>query len=93
MGWVFISVLRENVTPPLCDVLPFEINIENYVFHNEKNIEKNDLAINLKALNKGVQIDNCNISLLLYADDNALISSSEHDMQDMLNQVDSWCRK
>ena len=53
----------------------------------------NDLAINLKALNKGVQIDNYNISLLLYADDIALISSSENDMQDMLNQVDSWCRK
>ena len=51
------------------------------------------MAINLKALNKGVQIDNYNISLLLYADDIALISSSEHDMQDMLNQVDSWCRK
>ena len=38
----------------------------------------NDLAINLKALNKGVQIDNYNTSqcLLLYADDIALISSS-----------------
>ena len=36
----------------------------------------NDLEINLKALNKGVQIDNYNISLLLYADDIALISSS-----------------
>ena len=25
-----ISILRRNGTPPLFDVLPFEINIENY---------------------------------------------------------------
>ena len=26
----YAMVLRRNGTPPLCDVLPFEINIENY---------------------------------------------------------------
>lgn len=47
----------------------------------------------LKTLNKGAQINNFNLSLLLYADDIALISHSENDMQHMLDTVDAWCRK
>lgn len=53
----------------------------------------NDLAVKLKTLNKGAQINNYNLSLLLYADDIALISHSENDMQHMLDTVDAWCRK
>lgn len=54
----------------------------------------NDLATAIKALNKGVQIDeNLNLSILLYADDIAIISPNEKNMQDMLNVVDSWCKK
>lgn len=53
----------------------------------------NDLAVKLKTLNKGAQINNYNPSLLIYADDIALISHSENDMQHMLDTVDAWCRK
>lgn len=53
----------------------------------------NDLAVKLKTLNKGAQTNNYNLSLLLYADDIALISHSENDMQHMLDTVDAWCRK
>ena len=53
----------------------------------------NDLAVQIKALNKGVQIDDYNLSILLYADDIALISPTERGLQDMLNTVDSWCKK
>ena len=53
----------------------------------------NDLAVQVKNLNKGVQIDDYNLSILLYADDIALISSSEIGLQYSLDTVDSWCKK
>ncbi|KAK3102881.1 hypothetical protein FSP39_014619 [Pinctada imbricata] len=53
----------------------------------------NDLAIQIKALNKGVPVGDLNISILLYADDIALITQNEKDMQDLLNTVESWCKQ
>ena len=53
----------------------------------------NDLAVGLKNLNKGVDIDGENVCLLMYADDIMLMAGSESDMQDMLNYVNEWCSK
>lgn len=48
----------------------------------------NDLATHIKALNKGVQIEEkFNLSISLYADDIAIISPNEKDMQDIRNFV------
>ena len=44
----------------------------------------NDLAKGIKALNKGVKCGNLNISILLYADDIAIIAETPVDLQQML---------
>ena len=53
----------------------------------------NDLAVELKSLQKGIAIDDYNVSILLYADDVVIISDNEEDMQAMLDHVNSWCSK
>lgn len=59
----------------------------------------NDLAIQIKSLRKGIQVQHGNdtdhkhvtdISLLLYADDIALIAGTESDMQAILDLVTEW---
>ena len=51
----------------------------------------NDLALRIKAMGKGVHVDNEHISILLYADDIVLIAENETDLQYMLNELDNWC--
>ena len=54
----------------------------------------NDLAVELDSLNCGVSLQEAlNISVLLYADDIAILSETEAGMQTMLNKLDNWCRK
>ena len=53
----------------------------------------NDLAVELKSLQKGIMIDNYNLALLMYADDIVVISESESDMQVMLDHICNWCSK
>ena len=53
----------------------------------------NDLAIEIKKLNKGIDINGYELCLLLFADDIALISDSEEHLQEMLNCVHNWCNK
>ena len=54
----------------------------------------NDLAVELDNLNCGVSLqETLNISVLLYADDIAILSETEAGMQTMLNKLDDWCRK
>ena len=53
----------------------------------------NDLTLAIKALDKGVSIDQEKISILLYADDIVLISDTEEELQEMLNLVHSWCQQ
>ena len=49
----------------------------------------NDLADDIRALNAGVELDKLNISILLYADDVALIAPGEQNLQKMLDCINS----
>ena len=40
----------------------------------------NDLATGIKELNLGVDVDGCNVSILLYADDIVLIAPNENNL-------------
>ena len=53
----------------------------------------NALAEEINRLNKGVDIDGHNISILLYADDIVLISDNEINLQIMLDHMYAWCLK
>ena len=53
----------------------------------------NDLATGIKELNLGVDVDGCNVSILLYADDIVLIAPNENNLQFMLDYVKDWCKK
>ena len=57
------------------------------------NIFINDLAENVKELNLGIKIGHINLSILLYADDIAVIVENEKDLQTMLNCIEQWCNK
>ena len=54
----------------------------------------NDLALKIKAVGKGVPIDDDDdelICIMLYADDVVLIAENERDLQTMLNELSAWC--
>ena len=53
----------------------------------------NDLAKGIKDLNSGIQIGDDNVSVLLYADDIAVIAEDEENMQQMLDFITEWCKK
>jgi len=53
----------------------------------------NDLADDIRALSAGVELDELNISSLLYADDVALIAPDEQNLQRKLDCNNSWCLK
>ena len=51
----------------------------------------NDLAQKIKAVGKGISIDNGEqICILLYADDVVLLAENEADLQSMLNVLSGW---
>lgn len=50
----------------------------------------NDLADEINSLNKGINIGNSQISILMYADDVVLLANSEEDLQSMLDTLHSW---
>ena len=53
----------------------------------------NDLATDINALRCGVDIDDINLAILLFADDIALIAPDAQSLQSMLNVVHTWCKK
>ena len=53
----------------------------------------NGLANDIKSLNKGIDINGRNVSILLYADDIVLISDTEVNLQYMLDSMHEWCHK
>ena len=53
----------------------------------------NDLAIEIQSLNLGISIGEHKVSILLYADDIAIISENEENLQKMLDKLNEWCKK
>ena len=53
----------------------------------------NDLATEINRLNCGVKVNNDMVSLLMFADDIALIAKSEPDLQMMLDVLARWCKQ
>lgn len=53
----------------------------------------NDMATDVNSLNLGVKLDDFRVSMLMFADDIVLIAPSEGNLQQMMNEVDLWCRK
>ena len=53
----------------------------------------NDLANDIKQMHLGIDIDHQQLSLLLYADDIALIAPDAQSLQLMLNKLNEWCSK
>ena len=53
----------------------------------------NDLATEIKKLNVGVDTSDGTVSILLYADDIALIAPSEKNLQKMLDTLSAWTDK
>ena len=51
----------------------------------------NDLADKIRTLNCGIDVDGYQLSILLYADDIALLSPCEESLQIMLNALNEWC--
>ena len=52
----------------------------------------NDLAIEIKNMGLGVSNGNNKVSMLLYADDIAIVSDNETNLQLMLNKLYEWCQ-
>ena len=57
------------------------------------NLYINDLITDIQNLGLGVPIDEEKISILLYADDIALVATNEIDLQQMLSVLHNWCMK
>ncbi len=53
----------------------------------------NDLAGEIKYLKASIDIDGYNLSILLFADDIALIADSTQALQAMLDTVTDWCQR
>lgn len=53
----------------------------------------NDLAQEIKRANLGIDIDDLNLSILLYADDIVLVAEEEAKLQKMLDIMYKWCNK
>ena len=53
----------------------------------------NDLATEIKNLQCGIHMGDRNISIMMFADDIALISDSEANLQKMIDHVNIWCKR
>ena len=57
------------------------------------NLYINDLAKTIKDSNIGIQLNDLNVSTLIYADDLVLISENESNLQKMIDIIKDWCSK
>ena len=53
----------------------------------------NKFALKIKSMNKGIQLRDFNLSILLYADDIVLVSDKVEHLQQMINELNCWCSK
>lgn len=53
----------------------------------------NDLVAEINSLDIGISAGNLKVSILLYADDIALLFKSEEDLKRLLDVLHSWCKK
>ena len=53
----------------------------------------NDLAVEVKSFNCGIDIDGRQVTILLYADDIVLLAPNESSLQKQLDAIYNWCRK
>ena len=53
----------------------------------------NDMAVEIQSKCRGVKVGNERVSILMYADDVALMAENEQDLQHMLNILNGWCKK
>ena len=53
----------------------------------------NDLAVELKNLNIGIDINGKTVCTLFYADDIVLLAENEEDLQSLIEHVHKWCNK
>ena len=53
----------------------------------------NDLAVEIKGLNAGINIDGSNVTILMYADDIVLLAPTEECLQKQLDALHNWCRR
>ena len=53
----------------------------------------NDLAIKIENLSLGITVGDMKVSILLYADDIAILAENEENLQTMLNKLHEWCKK
>lgn len=53
----------------------------------------NDLIQEINNMNLGIELGNRKLSILLYADDIALVANSPEDLQTMLNKLHEWCKR
>ena len=57
------------------------------------NLYLNDLAVKLKSLGCGINIDGEVVPIILYADDIVLFAENEQDLQQLLNVLNEWCEE
>ena len=55
--------------------------------------QQGDIATEIKELNAGINVNGRNVGILLYADDMALVATSEIKLQSMLNILYGWSVK
>ena len=53
----------------------------------------NDLVAEINSLQSGIDINDSNIAILLYADDIVFLSDSESGLQSILEKLKTWCHK
>ncbi len=64
-----------------------------YCYQHSIALYINDLVQEREQGSEGIQTELFIIQCLLYIDDIALITTSEEDLQNMLNILHNWCKK
>ena len=83
--------LNGNLTPWFDTIM--DVRQGNSLSPSLFNIFISDLSQGMKYFNKGILIGDDLVSLLMYADDVALLAENEEEMQTLLNFTYDWCQK